>query len=429
MENEVKPVRCAIYTRKSTDENLNSEFNSLDAQREACENYIRIQAEKGWICLPEHYDDGGFSGGNTNRPALQRLLADIAAGKVDLIVIYKLDRLSRSLYDFAWLHKFFEEQNVGFCSVTQDINTSTSSGRVLLNVLMAFSEFERSIVTERIRDKMAATRRKGDWVGGSVPTGYKVENKKLVVDPERADVVRRVFARFIEIQSPKQIAYELNSDGILTNQGNPWTTGHIYRMLNNYTYIGKIAYKGDVFDGKQERIITDEVWQRAQEILQSDSPVKDYKGKMETLAPLKGLLYCGHCGCRMGPTYAKKNDDVMYTYYLCTKNSKRGESLCPVNRIGGGEIEAAVLIHLRKILQTPTIVNQLALKLKRPGKEVNELLSRQTELWDEMFPAERNRLMHLLLKKVTLYEDRLDLDIRTEGMQQLLGELDYEDHN
>ena len=149
---------------------------------------------------------------------------------------------------------------------------------------------------------------------------------------------------------------------------------------------------------------------------------------METLAPLKGLLYCGHCGCRMGPTYAKK-DDVMYTYYLCTKNSKRGESLCPVNRIGGGEIEAAVLIHLRKLLQTPTIVNQLAQSLKKPGKEVNELLSRQTELWDEMFPAERNRLMHLLLKKVTLYEDRLDLDIRTEGMQQLLGELDYEDHN
>jgi len=300
---------------------------------------------------------------------------------------------------------------------------------MFLSILMAFSEFERSIVTERIRDKMDATRRKGEWVGGTVACGYKVENKKLIVDPERADVVRRVFARFIEIQSPKQIAYELNHDGILTNQGNPWTTGHIYRMLNNYTYIGKIAYKGDVFDGKQDRIITDEVWQRAQEILQSDSPVKDYKGKMETLAPLKGLLYCGHCGCRMGPTYARKNDDVMYTYYLCTKNSKRGESLCPVNRIGGGEIEAAVLIHLRKILQTPTIVNQLALKLKRPGKEVNELLSRQTELWDEMFPAERNRLMHLLLKKVTLYEDRLDLDIRTEGMQQLLGELDYEDHN
>lgn len=343
-------------------------------------------------------------------------------------MIYKLDRLSRSLYDFAGLHKFFEEHNVGFCSVTQEINTSTSSGRMFLSILMAFSEFERSIVTERIRDKMDATRRKGEWVGGTVACGYKVENKKLVVDPERAAVVRRVFARFIEIQSPKQIAYELNHDGILTNQGNPWTTGHIYRMLNNYTYIGKIAYKGDVFDGKQERIITDEVWQRAQEILQSDSPVKDYKGKMETLAPLKGLLYCGHCGCRMGPTYAKK-DDVMYTYYLCTKNSKRGESLCPVNRIGGGEIEAAVLIHLRKILQTPTIVNQLALKLKRPGKEVNELLSRQTELWDEMFPAERNRLMHLLLKKVTLYEDHLDLELRTAGMQQLLEELDYEDHN
>ena len=429
MENGVKPVRCAIYTRKSTDENLDAEFTTLDAQREACENYIRSQVSKKWQILPDRYDDGGYSGGDTNRPALQRMMADIRAGQIDIVVVYKIDRLSRAIIDFGELQMEFEKNGVSFVSVTQDINTSTSSGRMMLNILVAFAQYERELIAERIRDKMAATRRKGDWVGGSVPTGYKVENKKLVVDPERADVVRRVFDRFIEIQSPKQIAYELNRDGILTNQGNPWTTGHIYRMLNNYTYIGKIAYKGDVFDGKQERIITDEVWQRAQEILQSDSPVKDYKGKMETLAPLKGLLYCGHCGCRMGPTYAKKNDDVMYTYYLCTKNSKRGESLCPVNRIGGGEIETAVLIHLRKILQTPTIVNQLALKLKRPGKEVNELLSRQTELWDEMFPAERNRLMHLLLKKVTLYEDRLDLDIRTEGMQQLLGELDYEDHN
>ena len=428
MENEVKQVRCAIYTRKSTDENLDAEFTTLDAQREACENYIRSQVSKKWQILPDRYDDGGYSGGDTNRPALQRMMADIRAGQIDIVVVYKIDRLSRAIIDFGELQMEFEKNGVSFVSVTQDINTSTSSGRMMLNILVAFAQYERELIAERIRDKMAATRRKGDWVGGSVPTGYKVENKKLVVDPERADVVRRVFARFIEIQSPKQIAYELNSDGILTNQGNQWTTGHIYRMLNNYTYIGKIAYKGDVFDGKQERIITDEVWQRAQEILQSDSPVKDYKGKMETLAPLKGLLYCGHCGCRMGPTYAKK-DDVMYTYYLCTKNSKRGESLCPVNRIGGCEIEAAVLIHLRKLLQTPTIVNQLALKLKRPGKEVNELLSRQTELWDEMFPAERNRLMHLLLKKVTLYEDRLDLDIRTEGMQQLLGELDYEDHN
>ena len=194
------------------------------------------------------------------------------------------------------------------------------------------------------------------------------------------------------------------------------------------TYIGKIAYKGDVFDGKQERIITDKVWQRAQEILKSDIPVKDYKGKLETLAPLKGLLHCGHCGCRMGPTYAKK-DDVMYTYYLCTKNSKRGELICPVNRIGGGEIETAVLTHLQKILRTPTIINQLAQALKKPGREVNKLLDRLKELWDEMFPAERHRLMHLLLKKVTLYEDHLDLDIRTAGMQQLLEELDYEDHN
>ena len=294
MTDTIKKKRCGIYCRKSVEDGLEQEFNSLDAQREACENYIRIQAEKGWICLPEHYDDGGFSGGNTNRPALQRLLAAIADGKVDLIVIYKLDRLSRSLYAFAGLHKFFEEHNVGFCSVTQEINTSTSSGRMFLSILMAFAEFERSIVTERIRDKMAATRRKGEWVGGSIPTGYKVENKKLIVDPERAELVRRVFSRFIEIQSPKQIAHELNQEGIRTNQDREWTTAHIYRMLNNRTYIGKVFYKNEEYEGKQERIISDEMWQRVQEILRSDSPVKDHKGKLETLAPLKGLLYCGH---------------------------------------------------------------------------------------------------------------------------------------
>ena len=207
MSKEQNIVRCAIYTRKSTDEGLEMDFNSLDAQREACENYIRSQVAKGWQILPERYDDGGFSGGNTNRPGLQKLLDDCKAHKVDIIVIYKLDRLSRSLCDFAELSKLFDEYKVDFCSVTQEINTSTSAGRMMLNILMTFAEFERSIVTERIRDKMAATRRKGEWVGGTVPCGYKVENKKLIVVPERAEVVKRVFKRFIEIQSSKQIAY------------------------------------------------------------------------------------------------------------------------------------------------------------------------------------------------------------------------------
>ena len=197
-------------------------------------------------------------------------------------------------------------------------------------------------------------------------------------------------------------------------------------MLNNCTYIGKVAYKGEVYDGRQERIVTDEMWREAQEILHSDIPVQHFKGKLAMLAPLKGLLYCGHCGCRMAPTYAKKEKGPMYTYYLCTKNSKRGKSLCPVNRISGGEIEAAVLLQVRKVLTTPTIVNQLAQNLKMPGREVSGLLENLDPLWDEMFPAERNRLMHLLLKKVTLYEDRLALELRTAGMERILEELDYE---
>lgn len=425
MNSEVKNIRCAIYTRKSVEDGLEQEFNSLDAQREAAENYIRSQIAKGWQILPERYDDGGFSGGSLERPALAKLMDDIKAHKIDVVVIYKLDRLSRSICDFAELSKFFDEYKVDFCSVTQEINTSTSSGRMMLNILMTFAQYEREVIAERIRDKMSATRRKGEWVGGTVPCGYCVVEKKLVVDPDGAEVVRRVFQRFTEIQSPKQIAHELNTDGIQTKQGREWTVGHIYRMLNNVTYIGKVGYKGEIYDGRHDAIICKKLWERVQQILAADTPVKDYKGRMATLASLKGLLYCGHCGCRMGPTYAKKGE-AMYTYYLCTKNSKRGKSICPVNRIGGGDIEAAVLEHVKKFLATPTFINQLAQSLDMPGGKVAELLLRLNPLWDTMFPAERNRLMHLLLKRVTLHENRLDLDFRTAGIEQILEEVNYE---
>ena len=210
---EVVKKRCAIYCRKSTDENLDTDFNSLDAQREAAENYIASQRANGWVCLPEHYDDGGYSGGNVNRPALQKLLSDCESGLIDIIITYRLDRLSRSITDFADLTKKFDEWGVQFVSVTQEINTATSAGRMMLNILITFAQYEREVITERVRDKMAASRKKGMWVGGSVPMGYRVDNKHLVVVPEEADVIRKIFQRYVEIQSPKLIAMKLNEQG------------------------------------------------------------------------------------------------------------------------------------------------------------------------------------------------------------------------
>ena len=307
--------RCAIYTRKSVEEGLDQEFNSLDAQREAGEAYIASQKANGWVCLPTRYDDGGYSGGNMKRPALQQLLADCEAGLVDIIVVYKIDRLSRSICDFADLSKKFDEWGTQFVAVTQEINTATSAGRMMLNILITFAQYEREVITERVRDKMAASRKKGKWVGGRVPMGYRVENKKLVVEPEEARVIQRIFQRFIEIQSPSLIAQELNKDGIRTKQGKAWDKPHIYRILSNHTYIGQVKYKGSICEGEQNAIVELDVWNRTREILALNEPVPRQTKRMETIAPLKGILRCGHCDCAMMPTYARKNGK-RYFYYL-----------------------------------------------------------------------------------------------------------------
>ncbi len=266
--------RCAIYTRKSHEEGLEQEFNSLDAQRLSAENYINSQQFNGWRLIEKRYDDGGFSGGNTERPALKELLADIKAGKIDVVVVYKIDRLSRSLIDFAELQTTFEKYNTSFVAVTQQIDTSGSTGRMMLNILMTFAQYEREIIAERIRDKMSATRRQGKYIGGVSPFGYKAENKHLQIQPEEAKAVKQVFRRYLETQSPKLIAQELNAEKLTTRQGKEWRISHIYRMLNARIYAGDIAYKGEVFKGEHEAIISREVWNEAQELLADNNPMK-----------------------------------------------------------------------------------------------------------------------------------------------------------
>ena len=341
--NVVQRKRCAIYTRKSVDEGLDMDFNSLDAQRLACENYIASQIANGWVALPERYDDGGVSGATLERPALKRLLADVAQGKVDIIVIYKIDRLTRSIGDFAELSRKFDESGIAFCSITQEINTSTSSGRMMLNILLTFAQFEREVIAERIRDKMSASRKRGQWVGGTVPFGYMSVDRRLVPDPEKAHVVPEIFDFFARGGSAKETAKWLNDRGILTRQGKQWLTSTIYRVLNNHTYNGQVFYRGEVYRGEQERLVSEEQWSRVQEILKENAPVpKGARGAASLrYAPLRGLISCGHCDGAMSPTYTEKKDRK-YAYYICIKDTKRDVSTCPIRRVAAGDMEKAV---------------------------------------------------------------------------------------
>ena len=417
MADKIIRKRCAVYCRKSTDENLSSDFNSLDAQREACENYIASQKANGWVCLPERYDDGGFSGGNTNRPALQKLLNDCEAGLVDIIVVYKIDRLSRSICDFADLSKKFDEWGVQFVSVTQEINTATSAGRMMLNILVTFSQYEREVITERVRDKMAASRKKGKWVGGTVTYGYVVDNKRLVVCEKEAKIVRAIFQRFIEIQAPKLIAGELNAAGYRTRQGKPWRRDHIYRVLNNHTYIGEVKYKDAVCKGEQEAIVTREVWDRSREILKNNRPEEDPRDRQGIIAPLKGILRCGHCGCAMMPIYSNKGIKRYY-YYQCHHDSKRAVAECPVHQIPSDDVEMLVRLQLRKILTEPVMVMKFA---ERAGLNTTEVLNFfKEEFWNELTPGEYNRMVRLLVEKAEIWEDRIEIELKTAGVKSLV---------
>ena len=412
--------RCAIYTRKSVEEGLDQEFNSLDAQREAGEAYIASQKANGWVCLPTRYDDGGYSGGNMKRPALQQLLADCEAGLVDIIVVYKIDRLSRSICDFADLSKKFDEWGTQFVAVTQEINTATSAGRMMLNILITFAQYEREVITERVRDKMSASRKKGKWVGGRVPMGYRVENKKLIIVEEEARIIQRIFQRFIEVQSPALIAQELNKDGIRTKQGKAWDKPHIYRILSNHTYIGQVKYKECICEGEQNAIVELDVWNRTREILALNEPVPRQTKRMETIAPLKGILRCGHCDCAMMPTYARKNGK-RYFYYLCSQDSKRATPTCPVRQIPAGEVERITREQVVKMLQTPTILIKLAQVLNLPAEKIAELF--KEIFWQEISPGEMNRLLHLLLEKVEVHEGKLTVEFKSSGIKTLMEEI------
>lgn len=422
MREQIKAKRCAIYTRKSVEDGLDMEFNSLDAQRMACENYISSQAANGWICLQEHYDDGGISGGTLERPALKKLLADAEAGLIDIIVIYKIDRLSRSISDFADLSKKFDEWDVSFCSVTQEINTSTSSGRMMLNILMTFAQYEREIIAERVRDKMAASRKQGKWVGGTIPYGYRSENRHLIPDPEQAAMVPKIFSYYLRCGSVFQVVDWLNEQGVLTKQGKAFTPAVIYRMLNNYTYRGEVKYKGTVYAGEHQRLVDDDLWNGVQQTLNMQNRTKNPRSRKNIHAPLKGLLRCGHCGGSLGATYTKKNG-VAYTYYACISHLKHSKSRCPIKRLPAGDLESIVIEQIGVVFRTPTFIAQVANQAELEPQEVMNALSDLRGFWLDLFPVEQNRLMNLMIDYITVTENGLDIKVKTSGMRSLIKEI------
>jgi site-specific DNA recombinase len=399
------------------------EFNSLDAQREAGEAYIASQRANGWVCLPNRYDDGGFSGATTNRPALTSLLADAEAGKIDIIVVYKIDRLSRSIGDFADLTRQFDKWNVSFVSVTQDINTATSSGRMMLNILVTFAQYEREVIAERIRDKFCASRKKGMWMGGAVPLGYRVQDRKLHIVPEEGQIVRRIFDRFIETQSPKLIAIELNEDGIKTKRDGIWNIPKIYCTLNNYTYAGKVSYKGEIFDGEHEAIVSQPVWDAAHDFLKANRPRADKSQKTENILLLRGIIFCGHCGGPMIPAVTKKNGR-RYTYYRCMRDSKRATSLCPIRQIAAPAVEKVVCERIAAILQTPDVAVTLAgMNGLTPATVITAI---DGEFWREMSRGELRRFVELMVAGIQIYIDKLEIEIRTEGIKSIMEEIEHE---
>src|SRR5213075_1397198 len=318
----VKPVRCAIYTRVSTEHGLDQEFNSLDAQYDAASAYIKSQAHAGWTLIRSRYDDGGYSGGSTDRPDLQRLLDDIRARKIDVIVVYKVDRLTRSLADFAKLVELFDAQGVSFVSVTQQFNTTTSMGRLTLNVLLSFAQFEREVTGERIRDKIAASKKKGMWMGGVPPLGYQCQDHKLILIPSEAETVQHIFRRYAALGSVRLLQQELDAAGIRSKSwistpgrrwgGKPLARGALYTMLRNRIYRGEIVHKDQHYPGEHEPIIDEKLWDEVQAKLAANAVERSAGEAVASPSLLAGLLYDGQ-GHRMSPSHAVKNG-MRYRY-------------------------------------------------------------------------------------------------------------------
>ena len=417
---EPTPVRCAIYTRKSTTAGLEQSFNSLDAQTEACLHFIQSQAHLGWRPCAQRYEDGGFTGANTDRPGFQRLLADLEAGRLEVVVVYKVDRLSRSLLDFAQVMERFTARGVAFVSVTQNFSTVDAMGRLTLNMLMSFAEFEREMITERIRDKVSAMRRKGHWTGGMVPFGYKVYEKQLKVLPEEADWVRWLFRTYQEGRSVLDLVETLNAQQVpfksrLKPKPNPWSKDAVLRVLRNRLYVGVIASRGTWYPGQHEALVAEADFARVQTRLAR--PSQGLKGRFRNPHYLvRGTLRCGGCGAALTSGSTQKGGRV-YRYYRCTTRDKKGRQACPTRQLPAEAIETFVVDQIREAIRDgridPAGLEQLAQQLEQSEEGQGEaaelrwlggVLAQFDGVWVLLSSENRQRLIRRLVQEVVVAE-------------------------
>jgi site-specific DNA recombinase len=424
--------RCAIYTRKSSEEGLDKEFNSLDAQREAGKNKILSQRHEGWELINEHYDDGGISGGTMERPALQRMIDDIKAGKIDIVLVYKIDRLSRSMLDFLGMIKFFDEHNVSFVSVTQDLNTDTAMGRLVLNVLQSFAQFEREIASERIKDKIALSKQRGMWMGGTIPLGYDAIDSKLHVIEDEANIVRFLFDSFIETSSPTETIKLAKTQGYKTKARRTSTGKHypardftkssLYQVLRNQLYVGKIEHKekGEVYGGQHDAIISDEIFDQAQSILQSNPKYRIRKSNKDNPYLLKGLLKDPK-GYSLTPTYSKKKDKI-YRYYVSTHAIKTTYDNCPLKTINAQFLEEIILDQAKRALTNVEWVQRMQSQSDKAVTlpDIRKGLKNFDMMWAELFPAEQARIIQLVIDNIIVHPDKIIITFHPSGMLSVL---------
>ena len=412
-------LRCAIYTRKSSEEGLDQEFNSLDAQREACAAYIASQASLGWKLIPDFYDDGGISGGTIERPALQRLLKDIRDRHVDVVVVYKIDRLTRSLMDFSRIVEIFDASSVSFVSVTQAFNTTSSMGRLTLNVLLSFAQFEREVTAERIRDKIAASRAKGMWMGGRIPFGYQVHDRKLIVDPVEASHIRQIFQRYLALGSVRKLADEVNREKIGRSTGpdfTPWTRGKLYYLLTNQIYVGKVRHHKRHFDGDHEAVIDADQFERVQVRLSQQAPNRD-KPSANGTEPhlLTGLLF-DETGDRLSPTHAR-NHGRRYRYYasarLKTARSSDGW------RVPASELEAIVDQQVRQLLADETRLASW-IDTNSDSAALQNVLQAAKKRSVTYCEDDTRALLQRAVRRIILHPNRIEMLIATERLVELL---------
>jgi site-specific DNA recombinase len=425
-------LRCAIYTRKSSDEGLEQAFNSLDAQREACAAFVLSQKHEGWSVLPTLYDDGGYSGGTLNRPALQRLLADIADAKVDVVVVYKIDRLTRSLFDFAKIVEAFDARGVPFVSITQQFNTTTSMGRLTPNVLLSFAQFEREVAGERIRDKIAASKKKGMWMGGLPPLGYDVRDRKLVVNEEEAQTVLHIFRRYVELRSVRALKAELDTAGIRSKHrtfadgtvfgGHKLSRGALYLMLQNRIYRGEITHKGNAYPGEHKAIVVKCLWDKVQTVL-AENRVDRATGADANYPSLLAGLAFDESGVRLTPSHAVKKG-TRYRYYVSkslitgtAKDHSQGR------RIPAGNLETLVIGRLRAFLADDGTVLSAITDAEQNGAQQKRLLARGRQISEELpalAPDTVRSILMTLVNRVDIKAEHVEIRVYRQRLHDLL---------